>query len=92
VLLMTRDSVIDTLSDVLVAPITRTLRGIDTEVIHTPEDGMPLACAINFDHVSLARKARLGAVITSLPETRWSEAEAALLVACGFRTETRKRP
>ena len=89
---MTRDSVIDTLSDVIVAPITRTLRGIDTEVILTPEDGMPVACAINFDHVSLARKTRLGPVITSLPETRWSEAEAALLVACGFRAETPKRP
>lgn len=88
VLLMTRDSVIDTLSEVIVVPVTRTLRGIDTEVVLTPEDGMPVACAANLDHVSLARKTRLGAVIATLPEARWTEVEAALLVACGFRGET----
>lgn len=48
---------------------------------------MPVACAVNFDHVSLARKDRLGTTITSLSDTRWSEVELALLVACGFRPE-----
>jgi hypothetical protein len=31
---------------------------------------MPTACALNFDHVSLARKERLGATIVHLDESR----------------------
>jgi mRNA interferase MazF len=86
VLLLSRDSVLASLSEVIVVPATRTIRGIDTEVIVTQDDGMPVACALNFDHVSLARKERLGATLTSLREDRWNEVEQALLIACGFAT------
>jgi mRNA interferase MazF len=57
--------------------------GIDTEVVLSEDDGMPTACALNFDHVSLARKERIGATIARLDEARWREVERALLVACG---------
>src|SRR5436853_1849032 len=53
VLLLTRDDVIDTLNELIVVPATRTIRGIATEVCLTPDDGMPTACALNFDHVAL---------------------------------------
>lgn len=86
VLLLSRDSVLASLSEVIVVPATRTIRGIDTEVIVTQDDGMPVACALNFDHVSLARKERLGATLASLREDRWDEVERALLIACGFAT------
>lgn len=84
VLLLTRDDVIDVLNEVIVAPATRTIRGLSTEVLLTPEDGFPVACALNFDHVSLAQRSRLGAVLTTLPAPRWPEVQRALLVACGF--------
>jgi mRNA interferase MazF len=45
---------------------------------------MPLACAVNFDHVGLAQRARIGALICQLRAERWSEARVALLLACGF--------
>ena len=45
---------------------------------------MPLVCALNFDHVSLAQRERIGSAICSLPETRWPEVERALMIACGF--------
>jgi mRNA interferase MazF len=45
---------------------------------------MPVACALNFDHVSLARKERIGSAIAKLDEKRWTEVERALLIACGF--------
>jgi hypothetical protein len=48
------------------------------------EDGMPAACALNFDHVALGQRSRIGPVVCSLPETRWAEVRRALLVACGF--------
>jgi mRNA interferase MazF len=84
VLLLSRDSVLPSLNEVIVVPATRTIRGIETEVVLTEDDGMPTACALNFDHVSLARKERLGATIASLEESRWPEVERAMNVACGF--------
>ncbi len=85
VLLLTRDSVIHHLNEIIVVPATRTIRGIATELILTPDDGMSLACALNFDHVALAQRSRLGAVLTTLPGTRWPDVERALLIACGFQ-------
>jgi mRNA interferase MazF len=45
---------------------------------------MPAECALNFDHISLAQRDRLGQVICLLPENRWHEVRRALLTACGF--------
>jgi mRNA interferase MazF len=84
VLILTRSDVIDRLNEIIVAPATRTIRGLATEVVLSPEDGMPVLCALNFDHVSLAQRARIGAALCSLPESRWPEVRRALLVACGF--------
>lgn len=84
VLILARDEVSSALNEIIVVPATRTIRGLSTEVSLTPEDGMPLVCALNFDHLSLAQKDRLGAVICTLPTSRWPEVERALLIACGF--------
>ncbi len=84
VLILTRNGVIDQLNEIIVAPATRTIRGLATEVVLSPEDGMPVICALNFDHVSLAQRDRIGAALCSLPESRWPEVRRALLVACGF--------
>jgi len=79
-----RDSVLSSLNEVIVVPATRTIRGIQTEVVLTEEDGMPTACALNFDHVSLAKKDRLGPTLAALKQDRWGDVEQALLLACGF--------
>ena len=85
VLILTRNDIIDRLNEVVVAPATRTIRGLATEVVLTPDDdGVPVACALNFDHVSLARRDRIGTLICSLPEVRWPEVRQALLIGCGF--------
>lgn len=87
VLVLTRDEVIGHLNETIVVPVTRTIRGLATEILLTPEDGMPVASALNFDHIALARRDRLGSVICNLPPDRWSEVRAALLIACGFAEE-----
>lgn len=92
VLLLTRDAVIGNLNEIIVVPATRTIRGIAAEVLLSPDDGMPAACALNFDHVGLAQRSRLGAVLTSLPESRWPETERALLIACGFTVSGARDP
>ena len=65
VLVLTRNEVIDGLNEIIVVPATRTIRGLTTEVVLTPDDGMPAACALNVDHVSLAQRNRIGAVLCS---------------------------
>jgi mRNA interferase MazF len=85
VLVLTRSAVIDTLNEIIVAPATRTVRGLATEVLLSPLDGMPDTCALNLDHVTLVQRGRLGAVIAELPADRWPEVEQALMIACGFR-------
>jgi mRNA interferase MazF len=84
VLILTRDEVIDRLNEIIVVPATRTIRSLRTEVELTPGDGMPVACALNFDHVSLAQRDRLGSVICTLPNSRWPDVQRALIIACGF--------
>jgi mRNA interferase MazF len=90
VLLLTRDTVIDALNEIIVVPVTRTIRGLGTEVLLTEADGLPTMCALNFDHVGLAQRSRLEAVITTLPSERWKEVEQALLLACGFTPKDEK--
>jgi mRNA interferase MazF len=84
VLILARDLLSDRLNELIVVPATRTVRGISTEVLLTPDDGMPVACALNFDHVALAQRTRLGAVLATLAPERWVDVRRALLVACGF--------
>ena len=92
VLILTRNDVMDHLNEFIVVPVTRTIRGLSTEVVLSPDDGMPVVCALNFDHISLAQRERLGAALCTLPESRWSEARRALLVACGFEGQQIDRP
>lgn len=85
VLILTRDSILDSLGEVTIAPVTTTIRDIPSEVVLTEEDGMPRACAVNLDHVQTVAKGKLGPLITTLPMTRMQEVRAALLFALGFR-------
>lgn len=84
VLILTRDEIIGHLNEIIVVPVTRTIRGLTTEVVLTAEDGMPVTCALNFDHVSLAQRDRISSLICGLPNARWTEVQRALMVACGF--------
>ena len=84
VLILTRAELVDRIGELIVAPATRTVRGLDTELVLGPDDGMPVPCALNFDHLALAQRDRLGALICELPAPRWPEVRRALLKACGF--------
>ena len=53
VLIITRDSVLEYLGEVTVAPITSTVRDIPSEVFLSKQDGMTKDCAINFDHIQI---------------------------------------
>ena len=84
VLILTRTEIIERINEVIVVPATRTIRGISSEVVLSEDDGMPTICALNFDHVSLAQRTRIGSALCTLPDSKWPEVRRALLTACGF--------
>jgi mRNA interferase MazF len=51
VCVLTRDAALAVLSSVTCAPITRTIRGIRSEVELGPEHGMPEPCVISCDNL-----------------------------------------
>lgn len=51
VCVLTRDAAIDVLSAITCAPITRTIRGIRSEVEVGPDQGLPEASVINCDNL-----------------------------------------
>jgi|SRR6266850_726298 len=66
VLILTRTSVIPHRGNITVAPVTRTIRGIASEVELLPADGVPTRCAINLDDIQTVRKHMLNRRITTL--------------------------
>lgn len=84
VLILTRESVMDVLGEVTVAPVTSTVRDIPSEVVLTPADGVRRECAVNLDHIQTVPRGRVGALIAALPTHRLSEVRSALLFALGF--------
>lgn len=81
--ILTRQPAIAVLNAVLVAPATRTIRGIPTEVGLSTADGMPADCVLSFDNLVTVPKALLVERITRLPEQRLGELCTALEVATG---------
>ena len=80
-LVMTRSAAIPVLRSVLVAPITRTVRGIPTEVSLGPDDGLPAECVATFDNLRVFRKAYLVEKLCSLDPMKLTEACSALRAA-----------
>jgi len=81
VLILTRDSVLEYLGEVTVAPITSTVRDIPSEVFLSKQDGMTKDCAINFDHIQTVSKGKIGSIITTLSPDKLEQARKAIQFA-----------
>jgi len=86
VLILTRNSIIEYLGEVTVAPLTTTIRNIPSEVHLGKNDGLVTDCAVNCDHIQTVSKAKLGALITTLPSSKLAEVKQAVLFALGLST------
>jgi mRNA interferase MazF len=73
VLVVTRSDAIPVLTRLVVAPITRTVRGIPTEISFGPDDGLPVECAASFDDVQPINRHLLTRRIASLHPVRRHE-------------------
>jgi len=80
-LVMTRAAAIPVLTNVLAAPITRTIRNLPTELKLGPDDGMPVDCAANFDNLRVVPKAYLVDRVCALAPVRIVEACLAVRAA-----------
>ena len=83
-LVLTRDPVADRIGSILVAALTRTHRGLISEVDLTVErDGVPSDCVINFDNVHTLPRGVFRRPVTTLSASRMVEACRALAAATG---------
>lgn len=80
-LVLTRDEAIPVLRSILVAPVTRRIRGIPTEVALGPEDGLPADGVASLHNVLAFPKAMLVRRMGALPPERRSEPCDALRAA-----------
>ena len=85
VLVMTRDPVADRIGAVVVAPCTRTVRGLMSELSLDRTDGMPAACVANFDTLQTVRRSLFRRRITRLSQAKMQQACRVLASALGCR-------
>jgi len=74
VLVLTRDPVADRIGSVVVAAITRTIRGLVSELELTPDDGVPTDCVVNFDNIHTIPRNAFRRQITALEPPRLAQA------------------
>jgi mRNA interferase MazF len=73
VVVLTRDSAIQYLDSVTVAPITSSVRGIASQVLLDEDDGMKMPCAVNLHYVLTVKKHALGQRVAGLSAVRMAE-------------------
>jgi mRNA interferase MazF len=78
VVILTRNSILEYLGEVTIAPVTSTIRDIPSEVLLSRADGMHNDCAINCDHIQTVSKANIGSMITSLSKNKLNEVRDAI--------------
>ncbi len=84
VLVLTRDPVAATIGSVVVATLTRTRRGLVSELDLTPEgDGVPSDCVVNFDNLHTLPREAFRRKVTSLSAPRLAAACRTLAASTG---------
>ena len=72
-LVMTRDPVADRIGGVVVAACSRTIRGLQSELVLDESDGMPERCVASFDSLHVVEREHFRTKITQLrrPNSKW---------------------
>ncbi len=84
VLVLTRDPVAGRIGSVVVAALTRTRRGLVSEVdLRREDDGVPTDCVVNLDNVHTLPRQAFRRRVTTLGPARMAQACRALAAATG---------
>ena len=83
-LVLVRNEAIDLLTNVTVAPLTRTIRGIPTEVAISRGEGLAFDCVATFDNIKSVPRALLTRRLGRIDPGRWHEVCSAMRasIAC----------
>jgi mRNA interferase MazF len=76
VLVVSRTEVIPVLDWIVVAPITRSIRGIPTEIALDTQEGLDVPCVASFDNLQPIRKSFMTEIVGSLPQRRYQICQA----------------
>ena len=75
VLVLTRDPVADRIGSVVVAAITRTVRGLVSELeLTATDDGVPTDCVVNFDNIHTIPRGAFRRQVVKLEPPRLAQA------------------
>jgi mRNA interferase MazF len=85
ILILTRDSIMEYLGEVTIAPISTTIRNIPSEVVLTRQDGLLQDCAVNLDHIQTVSRGKIGSLITSLGVNKMQEVAQAIAFALDLK-------
>jgi mRNA interferase MazF len=84
VLVLTRDPVADRVGSVVVAALTRTRRGLVSELaLSAAADGVPSDCLVNFDNIHTLPRQAFRRPVVLLSPSRLAEVCRALAAATG---------
>ncbi|HMS46260.1 type II toxin-antitoxin system PemK/MazF family toxin [Candidatus Neomicrothrix sp.] len=83
VLVLTRDPVADRIGSVVVAALTRTRRGLVSELELTSADGVPTDSVVNFDNIHTIPRDLMRRRVAELSPPRMAEACRVLQAAAG---------
>jgi mRNA interferase MazF len=83
VLVLTRDPVAGRIGAVVVAALTRTRRGLVSELELTTSDGVPTNSVVNFDNIHTIRRESFRRKVTTLSSGRMAQMCRTLQAATG---------
>lgn len=83
-LVLTRDPVADRIGAVVVAALTRTRRGLVSELdLTASDDGIPSDCVVNFDNLHTLQRELFRRRVATLSPRRMAQACSVLVAATG---------
>lgn len=83
VVVLTRDPLGSYLHSVIVGPVTSTIRGLATEVLVGPDDGLMVKSVVNLDNVQLVERSALVRHVGTVPTVTLNRICDALAIAVG---------
>ena len=84
VIVLGRDDILPSLSQVPVLPLSTEIRNLPWEVQLGEADGLPESCTVKVEWIRIVDRKLLGPLIATLPDVRWPEIRSALLSVLGL--------
>ncbi len=85
VVILTRNDVLQAIGSIVVALVTRTVRGLPTEVVLGRRQGLSSRCVANLDNILTVPRDRLKRLMGACDSAKTEELDQAIKAALGVR-------